>query len=252
MTHSSCFSSIGIAAYPPGAMAAHSHDENRFCIPLAGRYVERRQGRETRHELGHILYCAAGERHAQQFMTERTVALLLAPTAQGNACLAGNRSLTERPLRASRALIPVALRLASEIRRPDPFSGLIAEGIALEILGLFARAGVGEASSASWLRAARDFVCANACRTIRLADVAAHVQRDPVALSSAYRGAFGCTIGEDARALRLSRAAAMLASSREPIAAIASDCGYFDQAHFTRAFRRAYGVTPAAYRASFN
>ncbi|MFP3648907.1 AraC family transcriptional regulator [Paraburkholderia sp. SIMBA_054] len=33
-----------------------------------------------------------------------------------------------------------------------------------------------------------------------------------------------------------------------PIARIAGDCGFTDQAHLTRRFRQAYGLTPARHR----
>jgi AraC-like DNA-binding protein len=34
-----------------------------------------------------------------------------------------------------------------------------------------------------------------------------------------------------------------------PLAAVACDAGFADQAHFTRAFKSAFGLTPARYRA---
>jgi AraC-like DNA-binding protein len=37
----------------------------------------------------------------------------------------------------------------------------------------------------------------------------------------------------------------------EPIARIALDAGFADQSHFTRAFRRYAGLTPAQYRRAF-
>lgn len=47
---------------------------------------------------------------------------------------------------------------------------------------------------------------------------------------------------------RLARAQDMLVCAAEPIAEIATACGFADQSHFTAAFRKAMGVTPAAYR----
>ena len=47
---------------------------------------------------------------------------------------------------------------------------------------------------------------------------------------------------------RIERAKTMLISTREPIANIAAACGFGDQAHLTRRFCRAVGVTPGRYR----
>ena len=47
---------------------------------------------------------------------------------------------------------------------------------------------------------------------------------------------------------RIARAERLLASTRLPIKQIAADCGFSDQSHMTRLFRRAHGVTPAKYR----
>jgi AraC-like DNA-binding protein len=56
------------------------------------------------------------------------------------------------------------------------------------------------------------------------------------------------TIAEYVRMLRLDWAAARVAKSEEPLSAIALRAGYADQSHFTRAFKRRTGLTPAQYR----
>ncbi|MGE8638798.1 MAG: helix-turn-helix transcriptional regulator, partial [Achromobacter sp.] len=48
--------------------------------------------------------------------------------------------------------------------------------------------------------------------------------------------------------LRLERACAALATERVSVAQVAADVGFYDQSHFNRAFRMAYGAPPSAYQ----
>lgn len=52
------------------------------------------------------------------------------------------------------------------------------------------------------------------------------------------------------RGLARARQAAAALAGAEPLAAIAADCGYADQAHMTRAFRQWFGTSPGRFRAS--
>jgi len=61
-----------------------------------------------------------------------------------------------------------------------------------------------------------------------------------------FQAASGLPVAEYVRLRRLSRAAAALEAGR-PVLEAALDWGYESQAAFTRAFSRAFGVTPAAY-----
>jgi AraC-like DNA-binding protein len=47
--------------------------------------------------------------------------------------------------------------------------------------------------------------------------------------------------------LRLERACTLLARSETSIAQVAMAVGFYDQSHFNRAFRSAFGVAPSGY-----
>lgn len=48
--------------------------------------------------------------------------------------------------------------------------------------------------------------------------------------------------------LRLERACMLLSRSPQAVATVAQEVGFYDQSHFNRAFRRAYGVAPSRYK----
>jgi AraC-like DNA-binding protein len=63
-----------------------------------------------------------------------------------------------------------------------------------------------------------------------------------------FREEIGLTPKAVSRLLRFERAAALLERADRPsLAAVAVDCGYYDQAHLTNEFRRITGVTPSLY-----
>jgi AraC family transcriptional regulator len=66
-----------------------------------------------------------------------------------------------------------------------------------------------------------------------------------------FRQQYGCTVGDYVRKLRLDFASRQLATSSASLAAIALAAGFADQSHFTKAFRRASGMTPAEWRRHF-
>jgi transcriptional regulator GlxA family with amidase domain len=63
-----------------------------------------------------------------------------------------------------------------------------------------------------------------------------------------FQASFHLTPQRYLRKLRLSMASRALVSSGESLAEIAFGCGFSDQSHFTREFRRDFGRTPREYR----
>jgi AraC family transcriptional regulator len=62
-----------------------------------------------------------------------------------------------------------------------------------------------------------------------------------------FRTHFHVSIGEYARERRLERAERLLAEGRCALTEVALECGFFDQSHLIRAFRRLRGMTPTRW-----
>jgi AraC family transcriptional regulator len=70
----------------------------------------------------------------------------------------------------------------------------------------------------------------------------------PVYLARAFRARYGCTITQYSHRLRVYSAADRIASTRLPLASVATGAGFADQSHLSRLFKRETGLTPASFR----
>ena len=83
---------------------------------------------------------------------------------------------------------------------------------------------------------------------LRLADLAAIAGLTVFQLDQRIRALFGVSTGQYLTRLRIEAACSLLRAGDLPIARVALDCGYADQAAFTRQFRKSVGLTPSQYR----
>lgn len=67
-------------------------------------------------------------------------------------------------------------------------------------------------------------------------------------LQREFRRLFRMSPGEYLMRLRLQLARRQLTESNTAVGSIASACGFYDQSHFTRSFKKYTGLTPLAYR----
>jgi len=83
---------------------------------------------------------------------------------------------------------------------------------------------------------------------LRIPHLAARAGLSAFQFDQRLRALFGLSAGHYLTRARIERACGRLRRSEEPIGAIALECGYADQAAFTRQFRKSVGLTPGAYR----
>lgn len=100
----------------------------------------------------------------------------------------------------------------------------------------------------SALSRAIDYIAENYPREIKLAQMAKQCGLSLSAFERHFKKSFHLTPIQYLNRYRIQQACASLSQSDKPISAIAMDCGFYDQSHFTRSFLRVLHTTPAAYR----
>ena len=94
------------------------------------------------------------------------------------------------------------------------------------------------------------FIDENLDRDISLADLASVAQLSVFHFTRKFHAEFGCPPHAYVVRRRMERATRQLVRQDIPLKVIAANCGFTDQSHMNRLFRRVLGVTPAEYRRS--
>ena len=241
--------------FPPGArLPLHTHERATVAVILNGSFDGLMRNASHACPVSTCLTEPPGEPHGNVFDKAGADVLTIQPDPdrlellEPFAAVLGEVNRLRDPVVAS-----VARRAAGELRTPDSVTPLAVEGLVLELLSLTARLRKTNALAAErrpphWLGEARALLHDRYRENLRLADIAGAVGVHPVHLARVFRLRYGTSLGSYARGLRLSWAAGRLRDSDDAIARIAHEAGFFDQSHFTRAFRQFFGITPLAYR----
>ncbi|MFP5263568.1 MAG: helix-turn-helix domain-containing protein [Blastocatellia bacterium] len=147
----------------------------------------------------------------------------------------------------------LASRLYQEVRLAGAASALVVEGLALATLGEAYRPAArgSEPRPPRRIQQARELIHARFAESLGLSEIAAEVGLHPVYLAREFRKHYGSTVGEYARGLRVEFACHKISESDAPLAEIACAAGFYDQSHFSNAFKRHTGMSPADYRMVF-
>ena len=97
-----------------------------------------------------------------------------------------------------------------------------------------------------------ELVHAPADGALKVADLATAAGCSEGQLERRMKKVFGLTATQYVLRVRVDRAAGLLVDTDQPIADIAVECGFSDQANLTRLFGRLIGETPAKFRAARN
>jgi AraC-like DNA-binding protein/quercetin dioxygenase-like cupin family protein len=233
-------------------IASHSREHAHFCYVLEGQYTESSDGTvNATCPAGSLRYVPPGYEHSGSF-------------SAGTHCL---RLEIDRPVFDRVANLTEALQRPADIPsilcrwlaycvyqkflQNDPLALISIEGILLELLAETAQQTNGTGPSGNvprWLRIAHEYLDSHFQRPLTLAEVAGVAGVHRVHLAREFRRRFSITVGEYLRKKRVEQACHLVSKTNDPLAAVAVNCGFSDQSHFTGTFRRQVGLTPGRFR----
>jgi AraC family transcriptional regulator len=240
-----------VPTVPEDAVRQHAHADAHFVLLLEGQYVSSARGAAAVCQAPTLIYNPPGTAHRDRFRGRGGRFVTVSVSAPALREFRAAVRLPDDACTVGRRCLGTALRIADALAVDSAASSLELESLCVELLAAAVPVDAIEGRvPPAWLWHSRELLHDRCRSEIHLSELAAAAGVHSVHLTRSFRRHFRCTPGEYLRRCRLSKAAALLSSSRLSLSKIAVACGYFDQAHFSRSFKRAYGVSPRTYRTS--
>lgn len=231
---------------PRTIVPRHEHANAYLCVVAAGR-LEVRAQQAMECGVGSLVAYPVGHAHSNRFDDRpgRCINIHLGPTwMEERSTQAWFGHCRTLPLAGgSTALAKLDRALAAS----DTAAPLAAACAAIELLADAMRA-TARASRPKWLERVVDIIEADLAHAPALGQLSQQVGMHPAHVARLFRFAFGETIGEYVRRRRVEEADRALVGSDRPLCEIAIASGFADQSHFTRVYRRHFGVSPGVRR----
>jgi AraC family transcriptional regulator len=240
------------SVYLPGnRIPMHSHENAHMSWILKGIQQEE-DGRETRLcEPDTLAFRPARTTHAHRIGPTGLLCLHI----EFGACWVEREqhrswALTTAAHSRKYELSTVMGRIYQEFLHPDEVSPLAIEGEVLRILSKLCRSSSSSErrSVPPWLRQARDILHERYSESLSLRAISDCVGVHPVHLAREFRRHYQATVATTLRQLRIQAACKAMGEGDLALIDIGMACGFADQAHFCRLFKRMIGMTPAQFR----
>jgi transcriptional regulator GlxA family with amidase domain len=138
--------------------------------------------------------------------------------------------------RAQRCLKDASVFLCAELRETPTVAPSLQSAVRL-------------AGLTRWqVKCALHYIDANLGSAVSVGELARSVGLSNSHFSRAFKGSLGVSPRRYVVRMRVERAKLIMGSTNQSLCDISADCGFADQAHLTRCFRRVVGMTPSVWR----
>jgi AraC family transcriptional regulator len=225
-------------------LGIHHHAEARIVFSLHCSFETRFASMCVTVNDSAALFRPVGEEHQDRYHAPTTTLSLLLP-ADGPLA-----QLREPFVVGDSEFTSLVDALRSEMGLSDTAAPLVMEGLALLATSrVLHRRPLREKGVPRWIGTVRARIETEYVKPPTLAELGHMVDRDAAYVAATFKRVYGNSVGGYVRRLRLWEARRCLdAEPESSLSDVAQRCGFGDQSHFTRQFRRLFALTPSAYR----
>lgn len=225
----------------------HYHENPHISFVLHGGNLEKRKNVEIERLPGKISFYRSGEYHQSIVIANPSRHINLELHQQFFVEYGINEgALSDAITKAPDAKF-LLLRMHSELIAQDEMSALSARMLLLQLFNNSLKFNSIN-KSLPWINTIDEILRNNLHQQPSLNYLSTAVNMHPVTVSKQFHRYYSCTLGEYVRKLKIEKAIELIKSSRYSLTEIAFECGFADQSHFIRTFKRLTGVLPLAYK----
>jgi AraC family transcriptional regulator len=230
----------------------HAHEWTHFSIVQRGRYSRTLRARAHDYRAGSVAPLWAGETHTDSYSPGCQCLHLAAPASLEKSLRADFNCTSANADEISIAVSAAsAVALHREFRHPDTRSAMVVEALVIDLVSRGVALSIERSAfRPPWLGTVLEYLDDTFEEQWTLDDIAREVGIHPVYLCRAFSQHLRCTLGEYIRSLRTLRGWQLLSLDPATIAEVATAAGFADESHFSRSFKKRFGITPGQHRRS--
>jgi|SRR5208282_1874911 len=225
----------------------HQHELAYVTVMLHGDYLEGDQGRLEELPPFTAAFNPSGVEHTT--LIGPAGASLFTIELRPENLTGLNLRLPQQPRldRGAGQLLWPGLRLYSDFKARTA-DRLVLESHVLDLLGAISGFTSPESTPPPWFAFVKERLHEEFRDDLAMRDLADEAKVHPVHLARVFRRIEKLTPGDYLQRLRVRAACHLLQQQDYPLVLVAMECGFSDQSHFTRVFRKFTGTTPARFR----
>jgi len=225
----------------------HQHELAYVTVMLHGDYLEGDQGRLEELPPFTAAFNPSGVEHTT--LIGPAGASLFTIELRTENLTGLNLRLPQQPRldRGAGQLLWPGLRLYSDFKARTA-DRLVLESHVLDLLGAISGFTSPESTPPPWFAFVKERLHEEFRDDLAMRDLADEAKVHPVHLARVFRRIEKLTPGDYLQRLRVRAACHLLQQQDYPLVLVAMECGFSDQSHFTRVFRKFTGTTPARFR----
>ena len=234
------------------SLPEHEHEMLNIILVTGGCFKEKYLNKNYYYEIGDLVVHPKNQIHSNNFLTRRTSVLNIEINPRWLEGLNYNKPIFKSYFRANQGFITKPIfKLYDLFKSCDLIDQLLIESLIMELVTDLNQQSDGLKKShdiPQWVDKIEEVFQADYSNRYSLKTLAQIINLHPIYLCRAFKQFTGLNIGEFSQRIKIDRACQKLAFTDLSLTEIALDCGFYDQSHFIKVFKKQMKLTPSKFR----
>ncbi|TMU51005.1 helix-turn-helix domain-containing protein [Flagellimonas algicola] len=234
---------------PDSVLEDHYHDNSYISVLTSGSYLENIDGSTQLVQASDVLFRPTSWCHQNTFLEDSATCFNIEFKKGWQERLDWDVELPNTHIHFNKTAFPSLYKLLLNFKidyNADLSTELILDWLCTISLNQV------RVHSKTWVEKVERILKHELAQFHSLASLSERIHVHPIYMARAFKAEKGMTIGEFQLKSKLHNAVYLLSSTQQSISDISFANGFFDDAHFIRSFKMAYGISPNRFRKVLN